>query len=71
MHLLPPQSVELISLLQSFPELLGDTTTRTDWAEHDIDVCIASTINQRYYRVSPEKIKTDGNRNQIQNMLKK
>ncbi len=46
-HLSPSQSVGLISLLQSFPELFGDM--QTDWAEHDIDVGNASPINQRYY----------------------
>ncbi len=29
-HLPPSQSVDLISLLQRFPELFGDTPTRTD-----------------------------------------
>ncbi len=56
-HLPPSQSVELISLLQSFPELFGDTPLRTVWAEHEIDVGNASPLKQRYYRVSPEKRK--------------
>ncbi len=56
-HLSSLQSVDLISLLQRFPELFGDVPTRTDWAEHDIDVGNASPIKQRYYRVSPEKRK--------------
>ncbi|KAG1935376.1 gag-pol fusion protein [Pimephales promelas] len=33
---------ELSTLLQSFLELFGDTPSRTDWAEHDIDVEWAS-----------------------------
>ncbi len=54
-HLSPSQSVGLSSLLQSFPELFGETPTRTNWAEHDIDVGNASPIKQCYYRESPEK----------------
>lgn len=54
-HLSPSQIAELTTLLQSFPELFGDTPSRTDWAEHDIDASDASPIKQRYYHVSPEK----------------
>lgn len=35
--------------------MFGDTPSRTDWVEHDIDVGNASPVRQRYYRVSPEK----------------
>ncbi len=31
-YLSPSQSVEMITLLHSFPELFGDKPTRTDWA---------------------------------------
>lgn len=54
-HLSPSQVAELSALLRSFPGLFGDTPSRTDWVEHDIDVGNASPVRQRYYRVSPEK----------------
>ncbi len=54
-HLPPLQRAELISVLTSFPDLFGDTPSRTDWIEHDINVGEAKPIKQHFYRVSPDK----------------
>lgn len=54
-HLSPVRCQELCDLLRSFPELFGDTPSRTDWIEHDIVVGDAKPIKQRFYRVAPQK----------------
>ena len=55
MHLTKAQALEFEELISKYPNLFGDVPTRTDWAEHDIDVGEALPIRQHFYRVSPEK----------------
>ena len=54
-HLSESQQADLVEVISSFPSLFGDTPTRTNVIEHDIDVGDALPIHQRFYRVSPEK----------------
>jgi len=56
-HLTEEQSSQLSALIQRFPDLFGDTPSRTHLIEHDIDVGTAKPIRQRFYRVSEEKRK--------------
>lgn len=56
-HLPAAQAVEFEDLIFKYPGLFGDVPSRTDWAEHDIDVGEAQPIRQHFYRVSPEKRK--------------
>lgn len=54
-HLADSQRVELEEVIKEFPELFGDTPSRTHLVQHDVDVGDAEPIRQRFYRVSPEK----------------
>lgn len=56
-HLPESKRAELVELVSRYPCLFGDTPSRTDWIEHDIDVGDAIPIKQQFYRVSPEKRK--------------
>lgn len=55
MHLTKAQALESEALILKYPGLFGDVPTRTDWAEHDIDVGEALPVCQHFYRVSPEQ----------------
>ena len=56
-HLSTSQRLELSELMGKFLELFGDVPTRTSWVEHDIDVWDTQPIKQRFYRMSPDKLK--------------
>lgn len=56
-HLSEPERLELEKLILSFPCLFGDTPTQTSVLVHDIDVGYAQPVQQRFYRVNPEKRK--------------
>ncbi|XP_039514899.1 uncharacterized protein LOC120469791 [Pimephales promelas] len=56
-HLSETQCSELSDLVRKYSCLFGDVPTCTDWIEHDIDVGEAQPIKQRFYRMSPEKLK--------------
>ena len=56
-HLADSKRAELSELMQKYLCLFGDTPSRTDWVEHDIDVQDAQPIKQRFYRMSPHKSK--------------
>lgn len=56
-HLSPSQRSELILLIKEFPQLFGDVPSKTSWIVHDIDVGDAPPIKQRFYRMSPDKLK--------------
>lgn len=56
-HLSAEQRVELTELMREFPQLFGHVPSRT-WVEHDIDMGGAPPIKQRFYHVSPEKLKS-------------
>ena len=56
-HLSDSRRCELADLVREFPRLFGDVPSRTDWVEHDIEVGDARPIKQRFYRMSPEKLK--------------
>lgn len=46
-----------VELIKMYPSLFSDTPTCINLIEHDVDVGEARPIAQRYYRVSPEKLK--------------
>lgn len=56
-HLPNEKAVQLSKLIRDYPSLFGDTPTRTNLIEHDIDVSDATPIRQRFFRVSEEKQK--------------
>ena len=56
-HLPELRRLELAQLIQGFPDLFGDTPSRTHLIEHDIDIGDAKPIKQRFYRVNAEKRK--------------
>ncbi|XP_030283654.1 uncharacterized protein LOC115587797 [Sparus aurata] len=56
-HLPEEHALEFEELIFKYPCLFGDVPSRTDWAEHDIDVGETLPIRQHFYRVSPEKRK--------------
>ena len=56
-HLADSKRGELSELMQKYICLFGDTPSRTDWVEHDIDVQDAQPIKQLFYRISPHKRK--------------
>lgn len=49
------QQGDVLALLQSYPTLFGDTPSRTNVLEHDIDVGSATPIKQHAYRCPQEK----------------
>lgn len=54
-HLDVSKRQQLVTLINRFPCLFGDTPTRTHMVEHDIDIGDSKPIKQRFYRVHPEK----------------
>lgn len=54
-HLSESERGDLIGLIYEFSSLFGDTPSRTNLIEHDVDVGEAPPIRQRFYRMSPEK----------------
>uniref|UniRef100_A0A3B4ZKQ1 Gypsy retrotransposon integrase-like protein 1 n=1 Tax=Stegastes partitus TaxID=144197 RepID=A0A3B4ZKQ1_9TELE len=56
-HLSLPQQKELTTVIHCYPALFGDVPSRTTWLQHDIDVGDARPIKQRFYRMSPAKLK--------------
>lgn len=57
LHLTESKRGELSDLIQKYSCLFGDVPTCTNWIEHDVDVGNAQPIKQRFYRMSPEKLK--------------
>lgn len=54
-HLTNEQQCDLVSLIQSFPQIFGDVPKQTDVLYHDIDVQNAVPIKQHPYRVNATK----------------
>ena len=57
-HLECKHREQLKSLIYEFSSLFSDTPTCTNVIEHDIDVGDTKPIQQRFYRVSPDKRKS-------------
>lgn len=56
LHLTESKRGELSDLIQKYP-CMFDVPKCTNWIEHDVDVGNAQPIKQRFYRMSPEKLK--------------
>ncbi|KAL0150446.1 hypothetical protein M9458_054263 [Cirrhinus mrigala] len=54
-HLSKQDCQQLIGLITDFPSLFSDTPSCTDLIHHDIDVGNSLPVQQRFYRVSPDK----------------
>lgn len=54
-HLSFEKRTKLAALIKNYPSLFGDTPSRTNLIEHDVEVGDAKPIRQRFYQVSEEK----------------
>ena len=53
-HVTSPQSTELVSLLQKYPSVFGDSPEQTNLTYHDIDVGCSTPVKLPY-RVHPSR----------------
>ena len=54
-HVTSPQSTELVSLLQKYPSVFGDSPGQTNLTYHDIDVGCSTPVKLPPYRVHPSR----------------
>ena len=54
-HFTSPQSTELVSLLQKYPSVFGDSPGQTNLTYHDIDVGCSTPVKLPPYRVHPSR----------------
>ena len=55
-HFTPPQSAELVSLLQKYPSVFGDSPGQTNLTFHDVDVGDSKPVKLSPYRVHPSRL---------------